>query len=145
MTNYIDQDGLTERFGPDEILNLIDADGDGSPDQGRLDAVIEDVEAEINTAIVENYDVPVADCPLLSMIAADLCRERLYDDEVPEAVAERARESRRTLSNIARGEFGLLDSSNSLVPTRSDPAPAAAARMAAYKETDLQRELEYLT
>ncbi len=145
MTSYIDQQGLTERFGADELARLVDTDGDGTPDTGRLQSAIADADSEINTAIAENYGVPVSDCPVLTSIAADIVRERLYDDEVPDAVAGRAKVSRKMLSDIASGNLRLLDSSNGLIDTRSAPAPASAARMAAYSETELSQELDYLT
>ena len=118
---YLAGSDLIHRFGQAEINRL------GGDDQDRIDAALADAESEIDAALASTYDLPLTGgpWPVLSHIASDLARQRLYDDKAPEAVTERADRSRELLGRIADQSAILLDAAGSTVPVSKR---AAASR-----------------
>ena len=127
---------LRARFGPQEIDALLAQDCDGQPDETRLTAALGDADAAINARLAEAWDLPLpaGDYPLLTAIACDLARARLYDDEMPDAVRLGARRARSQLSALVKGAGHLVSAEGVTVTRRANRAritgpkgPAATA------------------
>ena len=97
---YAARADLEARFGADEIARLADTGDDGA---ARMDAALADAAAAIEAMLREAFEAPLPDgsYPLLTAVACDLARERLYDDKAPEAVTARAELARASLTDIA--------------------------------------------
>ena len=121
---YAARADLEARFGADEIARLADTGDDGA---ARMDAALADAAAAIEAMLREAFEAPLPDgsYPLLTAVACDLARERLYDDKAPEAVTARA-----SLTDIATDRTALIDAAGEVIrPRRASaraggPAPA---------------------
>lgn len=106
---YCDEDKLKQRFGDEEVAQLLDRNGDETADTGALDASISDVDGLINGYLRGRYAVPVVgESQVLTGIACDIVRYRLYDEEAPEEVRRRHDQAIRFLEKIASGDI-ILD------------------------------------
>ncbi len=138
---------LERRFGAGEIRMLaplpegaedIDAegrfvDGDGTvldpqPGDPRMAAALADADAEIDGKIAVAYDLPLpaGTWPLLVMIASDLARHRLYDDQSLEEPKNRAMKARSRLTGIQNGKSYLVNDAGARAPRRSAAAVTGA-------------------
>jgi phage gp36-like protein len=106
---YIDLAGLYARFGEEEINQISDTDGTGTPDPALVSRAVSDVTSEIDAALSVRYALPlerpVPD--LIHRIAAELAREALYTRKPDAAVTERAKWARKTLLALADGKMSL--------------------------------------
>lgn len=59
MSFYLSQVGLITRFGEDEVMRGADHDNEDDPEVGTVDAAIRDAEAEINSYLGAQYDLPL--------------------------------------------------------------------------------------
>ena len=130
--SYAAASDLRQRFGTAEIA-LLDGAGDD-----RVTAALSDASAEIDAEIAAVYDLPLpaGPWPLLTIIAADLARARLFDDEVPRAVRSRTAQSRRLLQTIARGCLALVDARG--IPAPRQPMVRTAGDAPALRREDLR-------
>ncbi len=124
---YASPGDMRLRFGAAEIDGLTDPDGT------RLNAALNDARAAIDAALAAAYDLPVPDCPLLRVIACDLARARLYDDDPPKRVLGAASTARKYLRNIVGNTMSLVDADGQVVPRRArgvtaHPASGPVAR-----------------
>ncbi len=119
--SYAARADMEARFGADEI-NALTGDTDV-----RLEAALADADAMIDAALVPAYDLPLPDCPLLTAIAADLARARLYDEEPPKQVLGAASAARGQLKKIAEGKVSLVSIIREAVPRRIRTISAAPA------------------
>jgi len=105
---YATRDDLISRFGAEEIGSL-DA-GTGPRTWPRIAAALGDAAAEIDAVIAARWSLPLPEgtYPLLTAIACDIARVRLYDDAVPETVKERAMRARAKLRKIGAGGYDLV-------------------------------------
>lgn len=107
---YATKQAMIDRFGERELVDLTDR---AEPYTGAIvDAVLDramtSADAEVDAALRGRYAVPVDPAPeLLVDLACDLARWRLWDNDIPEAVAERAKAARASLGKIARHELVL--------------------------------------
>ncbi len=116
---------LEARFGASEIERL----GDGglpAGEAGKIDAALSDADAEIDAALAELYvlPLPAGDYQLLTSIACDLARARLYDDAAPEAVTGRARMGREVLAALKKGDLLIVGKDGEAVKRRTFGAKA---------------------
>ena len=107
---------LEARFGAGEIERLAG--------EGRVDAALADASAAVDAALGAAYDLPLpgANFPVLTGIACDLARERLYDYNASDTVAGRAKAARDTLDIILSGNAALVDGAGRALPRRAVPA-----------------------
>lgn len=93
---------LNARFGADELTRLQDV---GS----NLDQILSDAAAEAEGYIRVRYNVAlvVVDAALKAALC-DLARYRVYQDNAPEVVRDRARDALRYLEAIAAGRVSLV-------------------------------------
>jgi len=119
---YCTRADLEARYGAAEIEQLLDRDGDGEEDAGRLDAAIggatAELDARIGGATAEldarigaAYRLPLdapRSYPGLIDAACRLAREALHDDAPPEHVAEGARRARDRADGWRTGKYELV-------------------------------------
>jgi len=128
MTYATEQD-LIDLFGPDEIRQLTDRDGDDLNDAAYLAAVLADTDAEMDAYLRVRYALPLSATPArLRAVACDIARYRLYPLAVPEAVRQRYEDSRLYLKDLAAGRAEL----DLITP----PEPSAEAAVPAYAAPD---------
>lgn len=119
---YIDGTGLRQRFGEQEIDDLIGADNDADPvvtgDVEKLGRACEDATTLIDGYMASRYSLPLASVPdIVVNWAADIARFRLWDDHAPEEVRRRYEDTLEQLQQLSKGIIAL--------PPGSDGAPAA--------------------
>lgn len=127
---YATQSDMESRFGAEEVLQLADRDGDSLHDAGVVDGALIDADAEIDAYLAGRYTLPLASVPpLITRIACDIARYRLWDDRASEEVRRRYEDARRLLGEIAAGRvtLGLPDATPAAVAPGgvSWAAPAA--------------------
>ena len=145
---YATREDMVKRFGSGEMADLETApapacpgprsgnpvpgtddpgseSGTGPQPTARIDTAIADASTEIDAQLAARFALPLSPglWPRLVPIACDIARARLYDDKVPEAVANRARSARKALGEIATGKAVLVDAAG-------NPAPVRAAALA---------------
>ena len=124
MTYATPQD-MVARFGAEELEKLDRgydaADPDSSP---RLLTALEDASAEIDASLAPLYALPLPSgrYPLLRAVACEIARFALYDQSVPEAVTERAKEAREKLARVRSGKLLVVDSDGHTVARTSAAA-----------------------
>lgn len=108
---YATAQDMIDRFDEDELVQLTDAAGTGDIDQARLGRAIAEVEPVITGYVAKIYRDAGTDpvSSLLTGIACDLARHRLYRDAAPDAVKEAYDRALAMLKDIARGVIKLDD------------------------------------
>lgn len=110
MPVYAQVSDLVSRFGQTEIVQLTDR---ATPPTGAINTAVaegalSDADAEIDAYLTGRYSLPLASVPpVLSRIACDIARYRLWDDQAPEEVRARYEDARRILEAIAAGRVTL--------------------------------------
>lgn len=126
---YASRQDLVARFGADEIDDVDPDAGEGEdPRYPKSAAVLADAAAEIDGVLAHAYDLPLPGdqdratdrYPLLAAIACDIARHRLYDEEEPEAVKERATRARAKLQAISTGRYVLVNAVGTVAARRSE-------------------------
>ena len=121
---YATRADLEARFGADEIEDLAPAPEEGQPDLS-IQAAVADAAAVIDGVLARAYDLPLqsgSPWPVLTSIATDLARQRLYGEEAPKAVSERARRARALLDGIAAGAVDLVNAGGTIALRRQQGA-----------------------
>lgn len=123
---YATRQNFIDRFSAVELMQLTDRDNNGIEDPGVLDQALGDADAEINTYLAKRYALPLAVVPqVISRIACDITRYRLYGQQSPQEVRTRYTDAVKVLQSLADGSVTLgLDPA----PTGggADPLPQAA-------------------
>jgi phage gp36-like protein len=108
---YIDRAGLEQRFGVDEIADLLDDDNGGtesSAETTSLTRACEDATAMIDGYLSSRYTLPLTSVPdLVVGWAADIARFRLWDEQAPEEVRRCYDDALTQLRDLARGLISL--------------------------------------
>ena len=115
---YAERRDLEAHFGAGEIESLAPA----SEDPDRTAGALADASAEIDAHLGGRYALPLpagSSWPLLTSIACDIARLRLYDDAAPEIVLGRASSARAQLRRIGDGVTALVDSDGAMAPLAS--------------------------
>lgn len=106
---YTTQAELAERIGAQELLRLLDRDGEGEADAGVVEGAIGEASALIDGYLKARYRLPLSPVPaLLRPLAADLVLYGLHPWGAPEELRLRYRDAIRMLEAIAAGTI-LLD------------------------------------
>lgn len=145
MMAYATVDDLKARYGTREMRDLLsgdecsDVEGDVTH---RAVATLSDASAEIDGVLAAAYGLPLpaAAYPLLTAIACDLARQRLYDDAPTEAVSNKARRARALLASIAAGTMSLMGAAGNTVARRGT-APAVSGPEPVMTEDNMARIL----
>jgi len=117
---------LITRYGEEEIAQLTDRVGAGMPDAATALRALADADAEIDGYLAARYRLPLPTVPpLLSRIACDIARYRLWEDRASEEVRTRYEDARRLLESLAKGVVTLGLPAN--LPEAQRPVPTMAA------------------
>lgn len=98
---------LIERFGSDEILTLAPNEQNNDINANRLNVVIADTEAEINSYLAVRYRVPIAGAEQLKAVTCDIARYRLYDNQASDEVTNRYNQRISWLKDVSAGRATL--------------------------------------
>lgn len=122
--SYITLQGLIDRYGETELVQLTDVMGDGQVDSVKVNRAIADATAEIDAYLAATGILPLTDAAALRTLerhAGVLVRYYLYSDAVTDLVQKQYDSTIAFLKAIARGDAHLG-------PTESgSAAPATAA------------------
>lgn len=124
---YATKSDLITRFGDDELTQLTDRVGAGAADAAAVARALTDAEAEIDGYLAARYRLPLASVPpLLTRLACDLARYRLWSDLASEEVRRRYEDARRLLESLASGRvtLGVLPPPDALGAGTMSLAPA---------------------
>ena|SRR5688572_13410133 len=109
---YIDREGLEQRFGINEIAELLDDDQDGDESSEETDSLapaIVDASSIIDGYVGTRYTLPLSE-PVPALVqnwAADITRFKLYDEKAPEEVRKRYEDAIAALKDLAKGLINL--------------------------------------
>lgn len=116
MSYGVTREALVARFGEGEIVDLAGAEAQDP----RIAAAAADVGAAIDSVLARSWALPLPGAatayPLLTAVALDLARERLYDEAAPAHVAARAQTAREVLQELVGGTRDLVTSDGELTP-----------------------------
>lgn len=130
---YTTAQQLTDRFGLDELIQITNPTDPTATavNAVKLDGAVADIDALIDAKLQARYTLPMLTVPLvLSNVACDLVRARLYDDRIPERLAERERAALKLLDQMASGQMALgLDAVAQATPTTDGPQFFSAGRV----------------
>ena len=106
---YCSPADLQQRFGEQELTQLTDRNGSGSPDAALLQKAIDDASAEINGYLRGRVALPLADVPPeLAVYAADMARYRLYTISPTDEVSARYDKAIGWLRRVSEGRLTLV-------------------------------------
>jgi phage gp36-like protein len=101
---------LETRFGAVEILQLADRDGSGVSDPGVVDAAIAAATVEIDGYLAVKYALPLAAIPpLVTQLACDIARYRLWKDRASPLVRQNYDDAVDQLKRLSSGAMRLTD------------------------------------
>lgn len=120
---YLTAADFIDRFGLPELVQLTTPDPAAADyDPAVFDRAVADADAEIDSYLAARYPLPLAAVPpVLTRIAADITRYRLWNDQASDEVRTRYEDARRLLENLARGTVSLG------LPAADAPRPSLAA------------------
>ena len=108
---YATQAEMTERFGAVELAQLTDCTNGTVIDTTVLGRALTDADAEIDSYLATRYSLPLASTPVvLTRLASDVARYRLFDDAAPTQVRQRYEDAISLLKRLASGDVQLAGS-----------------------------------
>lgn len=109
---YGTRQGMIDRFGESEMIDLTDHDGLGIIDDTPLTRAIADAGAIIDARLRVRYPLPLLSVPPeIEGAACDITRYLLWDVRAPDLVKERYQQAMTLLRDIASGRADLPDGS----------------------------------
>jgi phage gp36-like protein len=139
MTAYITTQQLVDRFGLDELIQVSNPSDPTATaiNDTRVSNAVADISALIDAKLGARYAVPLTSVPLvLQNIACDLVRARLYDDRIPDRIADREKAALKLLDDIAAGNLTLgLDAAAQ--PTAPSDGPQYFSGTPTFTQTSL--------
>lgn len=132
--SYVTLQGLIERYGEAELIQLTDRLGDGVVDSATVERAIADVDAEIDAYLCRVTTLPLAaEAParrVLSRFAGAMVRYYLYREGVPELVWQQYTAAVQFLSRVASGQVSLgPDDAGVAAPDSAAPSYLAPSRV----------------
>ena len=112
---------LVERFSQRELIQLTDR---SDPPADAIDPTVAQSALDAAGSVVDGYvgakyALPLITFPvLLTDVACDIARYRLYADQAPEIVSDRYKEALRTLRDISAGNI-KIDVAGAEPPSRA--------------------------
>lgn len=108
---YITREDLEQRFGIDEIAQLLDDDADDSESTEEADTLtpaIADAESIVDGYVGTRYTLPLTEVPnLIKNWSSDIARFKLWDAKAPEEVRQRYEDAIAALKDLAKGLINL--------------------------------------
>lgn len=124
---FVSPADLLAEYGHQEMVDLTDRSDPrtGEVDTGVAQRACDRAAAEVQAALAGRYALPLAQVPdLLRWLARDLAHYHLHLSEPADVTKDRAKEARRQLAAIQRGEMALgLDVSGAPVQDRPQDLP----------------------
>lgn len=106
--SYCTRQGMIERFGELELIQLTDSHNSGIIDEGVLTQAMDDANTEVDGYLAGIMELPLSNIPgALARSACDMARFYLFNESVPDAVEKRYEISIRYLTAIAKGQIAL--------------------------------------
>jgi len=129
--SYVDLQGLIDRFGNDELIQLTDTTGSGVVDAAVVNRAIADVDGEIDAYLVRRMTLPLATVPsALARLAASMVRYYLYRDAAPDLVKDQYDAAVKFLKAVAAGTASLgPDTAGGATPQTAAPSWSTPGRM----------------
>ncbi|MFG6462265.1 gp436 family protein [Roseateles sp. DXS20W] len=122
---YVTTQHLIDRFGQAELIQVTNAEDPAATtvNATRVTNAVADIGALIDAKLAARYALPLATVPLVLLnVAADLVRARLYDDRIPDRLADREKAALKLLDQIAEGTLSLgLDAAAQPTPPSDGP------------------------
>ncbi|MDP3652422.1 MAG: DUF1320 domain-containing protein [Rhodoferax sp.] len=105
---YATQSDLVDRFGEAELAQRTNRVDGLTIDTAVLGRALADADAEIDSYLTKRYALPLASTPLvLTRLACDITRYRLFDDGTPETVRLRYEDAVSLLRRFSSGDVQL--------------------------------------
>ena len=105
---YATQQNMIDRFAEEELVQLTDRANTGVIDAAVLALALADADVEIDGYLVGRYKLPLGTTPpILTQLACDIARYRLYDDHATDHVRKRYEDARGLLQSISKGQVQL--------------------------------------
>lgn len=122
---------LIERAGEAEIRQIADRDRDGVPDQGVVDAAIEDAGNLIDGYVGAKYTLPLPSVPaIVRTWAVSIARYVLHRNGAPDHVETDYKDAVAALKDVSRGLIALP-----VAPGENAPGSETGTVMAAHPPT----------
>ncbi len=122
---YASAPDMVDRFGEAE-MNGGTVGGQPVPgfEPAAIAAALADASAVIDARIGARYALPLSagPWPMLTSIACDLARRKLYDEDPPEEVSKRASMAIARMKEIQSGDLALVDAGGTEAPRRTQGA-----------------------
>lgn len=121
MTAYATLADMLDRFETDELVQLADAANAADAKlAARVASAIATVAATINGYLAAKYQLPISPVPpLVTEIACDLARHKLYRVAPPDSVTDARDKALAALKDIAKGVI-KLDAGSEAIPARPE-------------------------
>lgn len=104
---YCSKQGLIDRFGEDELIQLTDRDSLGVINDDVLNRAIEDASTEMD-AYLSRFNFTADTLPKsLKPLACDIARYRLYDEAPSEHITNRYNNAIKFLKSVNKGEITI--------------------------------------
>ncbi len=106
MPLYCTKQGMIDRFGQDELIQLTDRSNPPADiiDDTVLNRAMDDADSVINGYLSARYTLPLAIVPTaLARYAADIARFFLYDDSATERVEKAYEKAISFLKDVSKG------------------------------------------
>ncbi|MBL4797642.1 MAG: DUF1320 domain-containing protein [Oleispira sp.] len=120
---YCTVDGLIERFGESELLQLSDEQNTGVLNTVVIDKAITDASNEIDSFLIGRYELPLTEVPsFVEGYACDMARYRLWDDGALDQVTARYKTAIKYWRDISTGVlrlYGTTETGENLVEMES--------------------------
>jgi phage gp36-like protein len=124
---YVTLQGLIDRFGEDELIQLTDPEGVAVIDETAVALAINDASLEIEAYLARRMALPLDPVPaVLERIAANIARHHLYNDAPTDLVQKNYDAAIRFLRDVADGrvQLGITDAGAN-VPDTAAPSYGA--------------------
>ncbi|GLX86371.1 hypothetical protein tloyanaT_26240 [Thalassotalea loyana] len=122
MTQYCTKQGLIDRFGEGELIELTDRESFGDINDDVLNRAIKDASVEMD-AYLSRFNFTADNLPqVLSPIACNIARYYLYDNAPTEHVTRRYEDAIKFLKSVNKGEITIGNTeAGTPVPTQELP------------------------
>lgn len=105
---YATQSNLIERFGKQELVDILPGEGPETINDSLVLVALEDASNEIDSYLAERYTLPLDVVPpILVQVACDVARYKYYACDVTDEVEKRYTARLEWLGKVAEGDAGL--------------------------------------
>jgi phage gp36-like protein len=124
---YCSKQGLIDRFGEDELIQLTDRDSLDIINDEVLNRAIEDASSKMDAYLSRFSFTANTLAKSLEPLACNIARYNLYDDEPTEIIATRYKDAIAFLKAVNKGEISLGTNTEDNEVTTNDLAEMQSA------------------